>query len=275
MRGPCRPSEGSSFSARARISAPRNDPELWPTTTISSASLSRASLVRYCGETVDPLVPFRPLAVGELPSPDRIRQQIEQVGRVFGVFQHRAQQRDEHDRGRRRSEHAGNAERAQPPCDRESHAETAQRLDQQHQMRIGDEGREAPVRLPEPRNGAAEHQPPVDPDRPEHRAEDWRGKVALDQILEPEEIVAGAGLPVARLGLDAPGRALAVGGGLRAADGGGELIQPAELAQFGSEHAVILRETARIVSLHIDDMAVLNAHLAMIPGLAGGLYQAA
>ena len=95
------------------------------------------------------------------------------------------------------------------------------------------------------------------------------------QVFKPEEVVTGAGLPVARLGLDAPGRAFAVWGGLRAADGGGELIQPSELAQLGSEHAVILRKTARIVSLHIDDMAVLNAHVAMIPGLAGGLYQAA
>ena len=41
---------------------------------------------------------------------------------------------------------------------------------------------------------------------------------------------------------------------------GVELVKPAELAQFGPKHAVILREPARIVSLHIDDMAVLNAH---------------
>ena len=54
---------------------------------------------------------------------------------------------------------------------------------------------------------------------------------------------------------------------MRTADGGTELIQPAELPQFGSKHAVILREAARIVSLHIDDMAVLNAHLLVIPGL--------
>jgi hypothetical protein len=53
---------------------------------------------------------------------------------------------------------------------------------------------------------------------------------------------------------------------LRTADGGGERIQPAKLPQFGSKHAVILRKAARIVSLHIDDMAVLNAHLLLIPG---------
>jgi hypothetical protein len=54
---------------------------------------------------------------------------------------------------------------------------------------------------------------------------------------------------------------------LRPADGGGELIQSAKLPQFGSKHAVVLREAARIVSLHIDDMAVLNAHVTVIPGL--------
>src|ERR1700687_482034 len=141
-------------------------------------------------------------------------------------------------------------------------------------MRIGDEGRKPPICLPEPRNGAAKHQPPVDPDRPQNRAQDRRGKVALDQVLEAQEIVTGAGLPVVRLGLDAPGGALAVGRGLRAAYVSGELVQPAELPQFGAEHAVILRKAARIVSLHIDDMAVLNAHVLMIRVLARGLYQA-
>ena len=146
----------------------------------------------------------------------------------------------------------------------------AQRLEQQQEMRVGDEGREAPMRLPEPRDGAAEHQPPIDPHRLEHRAPDRRGKVALDQVFEAQEIVTGAGLPVAGLGLDGPGRGLAVGRALRAADGGVELIQPAELPQFGSEHAVILRQAARIVSLHIDDMAVLNAHLTDDPRTDGG-----
>ena len=115
--------------------------------------------------------------------------------------------------------------------------------------------------LPEPRDGAGEHQPPVDPDRLEHRAPDRRGEVALDEVLEAQEIVIGAGLPVVRLGLDGPGRDLVVGGDLRPADRGGKLIKPAELPQFGPEHAVILRQPARIVSLDIDDMAVLNAHV--------------
>ena len=82
----------------------------------------------------------------------------------------------------------------------------------------------------------------------------------LDEILEAQEIVSGAGLPVVRLGLDGPGRDLVVGRDLGPADGGRELVEPAELAQFGPEHAVILRQPARIVSLNIDDMAVLNAH---------------
>ena len=47
--------------------------------------------------------------------------------------------------------------------------------------------------------------------------------------------------------------------------GGGKLIEPAEFAQFGAEHAVVLRQPARIVSLNVDDMAVLNAHVR-VPG---------
>src|SRR3981081_292869 len=141
-------------------------------------------------------------------------------------------------------------------------------------MRVGDEGREAPMRLPESRNRAAEDQAPIDPYGVENRAPDRCGKIALDQVFPSQKIVTGAGLPVACLGFDGPGSGLAVGCHLRAADGGVELIHPAKLPQLGSEHAVILRKTARIVSLYIDDMAVLNAHLLVIPDLTRGLYQA-
>ena len=117
------------------------------------------------------------------------------------------------------------------------------------------------MRLPEPGDRAVEDETPIDPHGVENRAPDRLGEVALDQVFPAQEIVIGAGLPIAGLGLDGPGRGLAVGGGLQAADGRAELIKPAELAQFGPEHAVVLREAARIVSLHIDDVAVLNAHL--------------
>ena len=117
------------------------------------------------------------------------------------------------------------------------------------------------MRLPDSRGGAVEHQRPEDRHGMENRAPDRRGKVALDQVFPSQEIVIGAGLPVARLGLDSPGSQLAVSCNLRTADAGVKLIQPAEFAQLGSEHAVILREPARIESLHIDDMAVLNAQL--------------
>ncbi len=127
-------------------------------------------------------------------------------------------------------------------------------------MRVGDKGCKAPIGLREPGDGAAEHQPPVDPHRLKHRAPDRRGEVALDEILKAQEIVVGAGLPVVGLGFDDPGGDLAVGNALRAADRGGEVIKPAEFAQLGAEHAIILRKTARIVSLHIDDVAVSNAH---------------
>src|SRR5258708_37948498 len=104
----------------------------------------------------------------------------------------------------------------------------------------------------------------------ENRAADRRGKVALDQVFPAQEIVTGVGLPVACLGFDGPGCGLAVRGGLRAADGGVELIQPAIFPQLGPEHAVILRETARIVSLHIDDVAAYNAPRNGTPRRNGG-----
>src|SRR5260370_1676316 len=132
-------------------------------------------------------------------------------------------------------------------------------------MRVGDEGGEPPMRFPESRNRAAEDQAPIEPDRMENRAPDRRGKIALDQVFPSQKIVTGAGLPVACLGLDRPGRGLAVRCYLRAADCGVELVQPAKLPQFGSEHAVILPEAARIVSLHIDDMAVRNPHFLTMP----------
>src|SRR6266446_4547802 len=200
------------------------------------------SLDEVSGKTVDPLIPFRPLAVREFPGPDRVREQIKQICRVFGVLQHGAEGCEEQGCGRGDTERVRNAHRFQA--------------------------------FPESREGAAEHQTPIDPYGMENGAPDRLGKVALDQVFPSQKIVTGAGLPVACLGLDGPGCGLAVFCGLRAADGGVELIQPAKLPQLGSEHAVILRQTARIVSLHIDNMAVLNAHLLLIPELARGLYQA-
>src|SRR2546423_14502518 len=101
---------------------------------------------------------------------------------------------------------------------------------------------------------------PRDQHRQKHRAPDRRSKIALNQVFKPQEIATGAGLPIARLGVDGPVRSLAVRRGLRTADRGSEPIQSAELPKFGPEHAVILRKTSRIVSLHIDDMTVLDAH---------------
>src|SRR6266403_3455157 len=225
-------------------------------------------------KAVDPLIPLRPLAVREFPGPDRVREQIKQICRVFGVLQHGAEGCEEQGRRRGNTERIRDAQRFQTFREGEGNAQNAQGLDQQQEMRVGDEGRETPMRLPESREGAAEDHAPIDPYGMENRAPDRLGKVALDQVFPSQKIVTGAGLPVVCPGLDGPGCGLAVFCGLRAADGGVELIQPAKLPQLGSEHAVILRQTARIVSLHIDDMAVLNAHLLVIPELARGLYQA-
>jgi len=110
-----------------------------------------------------------------------------------------------------------------------------QRFIEQQVMRVTHEGRKPPMRSPESRDGAAEDHTPIDPHRVENRAPDRRGEVALDQVFPSQEIVSGVGLPVAGLGLDGPGCGLAVGRCLRTADGGAELIQPAELPQFRFE----------------------------------------
>ena len=206
MRGPWRPRSGSSLSARARISTPRNDPELWPTMTISSASLLPATLTRCRAKRSMRCIPFRPLAVREFPSPDRIGQQIERVGAVFGVFQHRVKRGDESARRDRQCSGCWVRPALAALCQGQGDGERQQRFIQQHVMRIADEGRKSPMRLPEPGNRAVEHQAPIDPDRVENRAPDRLSKVALNQVFPAQEIVAGAGLPVVCLGLDGPGR---------------------------------------------------------------------
>src|SRR5258707_434902 len=132
------------------------------------------------GKTVDPLIPFRPLAVREFPGPDRVREQIKQICRVFGVLQHGAEGCEEQARRRGNAERFGDAQRFQTYREGEGNPERAHRLDQQQEIRVGDEGREAPIRFPESREGAAEDQTPIDPYRVEHGAPDWRGKVSLD-----------------------------------------------------------------------------------------------
>jgi hypothetical protein len=220
------------LSARATISTPKNDPELWPTTTISSASLRRATSTRYWAKRS-----IRWSHSGRW----RCENSQVQIGQVFRIFQDGAEGCDKQRRRRGHAQQLGNAQLLEHFFKGGRNAERSQCFDEQQEMRVADEGCEPPMRLPEPRNRAAQHQPPVDQTGMENRAPDRRGEVALDQVFEPQEVVTGAGLPVAGLGLDGPGCGLAVGCGFRTADGGGELIQRAELAQFGSKHAVILR----------------------------------
>jgi len=106
----------------------------------------------------------------------------------------------------------------------------------------------------------SEHQPPIDPHRVSDRAPDRRREVALDKVFKTQEIVSRVGVPVVGLGVDGPGCDLVVGRALRAAKGSGKLVKPGKFAQLSPEHAVVLREPARIVSLDVDNMAVLNAH---------------
>ena len=129
-------------------------------------------------------------------------------------------------------------------------------------MRVGNEGRKPPMRLPEAGNGAAQHQAAVDGYAVENRAPDRPGEIILNQVFGPQKIVMSAGLPVRPFGFDGPGCGFPTRGAFRPGGGGRDAVKLAELAQFGPEHAVILRKTARIVSLHIDDLAVLNAHAA-------------
>src|ERR1700681_2010268 len=58
------------------------------------AALAR-NVYEVLRKAVDPLIPFRPLAVREFPGPDRVREQIEQIGHVFRVLQHGAEACDE------------------------------------------------------------------------------------------------------------------------------------------------------------------------------------
>jgi len=74
-------------------------------------------------KSVDALVPFRAAAVREFPGPDRVGQQIEQIGLVFRIFQHGAECGDEHGRGRGDTEPAGNAERFQACREAERNAQ--------------------------------------------------------------------------------------------------------------------------------------------------------
>src|SRR6185295_8057106 len=65
------------------------------------------------GKAVDTLVPFGTFAVRELPSPDRVAQEIEHISAVFGVFQHGTEQRYENGCRRRNAERGGNADGVQ------------------------------------------------------------------------------------------------------------------------------------------------------------------
>src|SRR5215471_13342326 len=113
-------------------------------------------------------------------------------------------------------------------------------------MRKGDEGEEAPVRLHEAEHGTVEDQPEIDPDRVGDDVPDRKREVALDEVLEAQEVVSGARLPalgiIVRLGLDGPGCDLAFANVLRPAELCHEAIELLELAQLRAEHAVILRE---------------------------------
>jgi hypothetical protein len=156
-RGPWLPSSGSSFSARARISEPRNEPELWPTSTISCASVDCGDLDQMLRETVDPGVPVRPVAVGKLPGEDRVGHQIEQIGVFFGVFQQRAEDGDEHRSSAAAHQKPVYSERLQPPARIARRCGRPDRTVEQQKMRPADEGGKAPMRLPEPAHGAGEH----------------------------------------------------------------------------------------------------------------------
>ena len=99
-------------------------------------------------EAVDALVPIRALAARELPGPDRVAQEIQHVSGVLRVFQHGPEQGNEN-RGRGRdAEQVGNSECVQALLEDKGDARGACGFEQQHQMRVGDEGRETPVRLP-------------------------------------------------------------------------------------------------------------------------------
>ncbi len=78
-------------------------------------------------ETVDPGVPVRPIAVGELPGEDGVGHQIEQVSVFLGVFQQRAEHGDEHRDSAAAGQQAVHSERLQPAA-RSSQAMAADQI---------------------------------------------------------------------------------------------------------------------------------------------------
>jgi len=71
-------------------------------------------------------------------------------------------------------------------------------------------------------------------------------RVALDQVLESQEIVAGGAFCQSPASVSMVQDAVSPSGVLFGrGNGRGEPIQPAELPQFGSEHAVVLRKGPR------------------------------
>ena len=115
--------------------------------TISSGVALACDLDEVLRKAVDALIPFGALAVRELPGPDRVGQEIEHISAVFRVFQHGAEQGDEDGGRRRNAERGGNAERVQALFEHKGDAGDARGFEQQHEMRVGDEGRETPVRF--------------------------------------------------------------------------------------------------------------------------------
>src|SRR3569623_7410 len=73
-----------------------------------------SDLTEMLGEAVDTLVPFGPTAMRELPGPDRVAEQIEQVGLLLGAFERGAEQRDEQRGGCEDAERSGQAGPIQP-----------------------------------------------------------------------------------------------------------------------------------------------------------------
>ncbi len=68
-------------------------------------------LAEIVGEAIDALIPFRPLPVRKLPGPDRVAQEIEQIGAVFAVFEKTAERRHEQRRRCENAEQMGDADR--------------------------------------------------------------------------------------------------------------------------------------------------------------------
>ena len=144
---------------------------------------------------------------------------------------------------------------------RQHAGEDAEENPERHQhKRVEREQAEAPMRLDDARDHAVEQRRHVTAvhvdDLPPGRARE----VLADDVFPAQELVARRDLPALAAGGRVPGRDEAVGIVFSAADLSAQSVKFAGAAVLAAEHAVIFRQPARVVTLHVDDESAFDGH---------------